>query len=93
MAFMGDKDIDGAFNELKKSGFMENSKVYAVQVKDNPRAAAPQDICNAAKRYGIDAVPFENLKKAYDTALAEKDIAIICGSLYLYKDFDEIRYL
>ncbi len=93
MAFMGDKDIDGAFEELKKSGLMERSKVYAVQVKDNPRAAFPEDICKVAKAHGIEAVPFDTLKQAYDTALSENPLTILCGSLYLYKDFDEIRDL
>ena len=93
MAFMGDKDIDGAFEELKNSGLMERSKVYAVQVKDNPRAAFPEDICKVANAHGIEAVPFDNLKQAYDAALSENPLTILCGSLYLYKDFDEIRDL
>ena len=91
MAFMGDKDIEGAFKEIKKSGFDKNSEVFAVKVKNNPRAAEAVDVCNIAEKCGMKAKPFLSLNDAYSEAiLAEKPI-IICGSLYLYKDFSEIR--
>lgn len=93
MAFMGDKDIDGAFSELKRSGLMEKSTVYAVSVKDNPRAASPDDICKVAAGYGIKCLAVKDLKTAYSTAISENPLTILCGSLYLYKDFDEVRQL
>lgn len=91
MAFMGDKDIDGAFNELKASGLMESSAVYTVQVKDNPRAATPETVADIARRHGISATPFNSLATAFNAALCHGRLTILCGSLYLYKDFDEIR--
>lgn len=86
-AFMGDKDIQGAFDELKASGLLAASTVLAVQVKDNPRAATAEEVCAIAKKCGITASPFDSLHKAYQAALGGLKPVILCGSLYLYKDF------
>ncbi len=90
MGFMGDKDMDSAFGELSRSGLMENSQIFGVQVKDNPRAASGEEICRCAKEKGIDAMPFVDIGDAYKSALEQKKPVIVCGSLYLYKDFAEI---
>ena len=90
-AFMADKDIDGAFAELAESGLAENSDFFAVQVKDNPRAASPSQICSAAARHGIRAKGAASLADAYSAALSLGKPVILCGSLYLYKDFSEIE--
>ncbi len=90
MAFMGDKDIDGSFAALKSSGIMEASEVFAVKVKDNPRAAEAETVCKVAAAHEISATPFKALEEAYTTALKKNKPAVICGSLYLYKDFDEV---
>ncbi|MBR5155252.1 MAG: bifunctional folylpolyglutamate synthase/dihydrofolate synthase [Clostridia bacterium] len=90
MGFMGDKDMDAAFEELKSSGLTEKSRIFAVQVKDNPRAATAQQICDRAKERGIEAIPFDSIGEAYQKALALSFPVIVCGSLYLYKDFYEI---
>ncbi len=90
MAFMGDKDIEGALSELKNSGLSENSTFMAVQVKDNPRSAKPEEICSIAKKLSLTSVPYDSLSRAYSDALGENKPTIICGSLYLYKDLSEI---
>ncbi len=90
MAFMGDKDIDGSFSALKNSGLMDNSEVFAVKVKDNPRAAEAETVCKIAENHKISATPFNDLKSAYTTALQKNKPTVICGSLYLYKDFYEV---
>ncbi len=90
MAFMGDKDINGTFTELKNSGLMDSSKIFAVQVKNNPRAATAEHICENAGELGLEAVPFKSLKNAYHTAVKIGKPVILCGSLYLYKDFYEV---
>ena len=90
MAFMGDKDISGEFEILKQGGFFENSQIFAVKVKNNPRAAEAEDVCRIAEGCGVDAVAFGDLKDAYIKALEIGKPVIICGSLYLYKDFDEV---
>ena len=87
MAFMGDKDISGSLEILQKSSLLNNSLLCAVPVKNNPRAATPKQICSIAKESGITATPFENLKDAYQFALEQNKPTILCGSLYLYKDF------
>ena len=88
MAFMGDKDIDGSFAALKSSGLMEASEVFAVKVRDNPRAAEAEIVCKIAESRQISATPSKDLKDAYMTALQKNKPVVICGSLYLYKDFD-----
>ncbi|MBE7031976.1 MAG: bifunctional folylpolyglutamate synthase/dihydrofolate synthase [Ruminococcaceae bacterium] len=90
MAFMGDKDIDGSFSALKDSGLMDNSEVFAVKVNDNPRAAEAEVVCEIAKNHRISSTPFKDLKNAYTLALKKNKPTVICGSLYLYKDFYEI---
>lgn len=89
-AFMGDKDIEGAFGEIQSNGLGEKSKVFAVKVKNNPRAAEPSEICGIAKKCGLEAQGFSSLDEAYARALCENKPTIICGSLYLYKDFSEM---
>ncbi len=90
MGFMGDKDMNSAFEELKSSGLMESSRIFGVQVKDNPRAATAEEICDRAKACGIEALPFDEIGEAYRKALSSGLPVIVCGSLYLYKDFSEI---
>ncbi len=90
MGFMWDKDMDSAFLELANSGLMKNSQIFGVQVKDNPRAASGEEIASRARAKGIDALPFESIEDAYKKALKLGKPVIVCGSLYLYKDFREI---
>lgn len=89
-AFMGDKDIEGSLSALKDSGLLNNSEIFAVAVKNNPRAAKPEKLCQIAASLGIAATPFLELKNAYQAALKKNKPLILCGSLYLYKDFDEV---
>lgn len=89
-AFMRDKDIARTFSVLKQSGLLENSQVFAVKVKNNPRAAEAEKICEIASAFDVTATPFSELKDAYQTALKKNKPLVLCGSLYLYKDFDEV---
>ena len=91
MGFMGDKDMESSFRCLAASGLMQKSQIFGVQVKDNPRAASADEICSCAEACGIDATPFGDIGTAYRTALELGKPIIICGSLYLYKDFSEIK--
>lgn len=90
MAFMGDKDIEGELEILQNSGLLATSRIFAVKVKDNPRAAETDLICKTAASLGISATPYEELRDAYENALDLNKPIILCGSLYLYKDFDEV---
>ena len=88
-AFMGDKDIDGVFEELETSGLSKNSQLYAVKVKDNPRAAEATTVCDIAKKHGFSSISFGSIKAAYENAISQNKLVVICGSLYLYKDLKE----
>ncbi len=88
-AFMGDKDIDGVFGELENANLNKNSRLFAVKVKNNPRAAETADVCSVAERHGFYAIPFDSIGSAYDAAICEDKLTVICGSLYLYKDLKE----
>ncbi len=90
MAFMGDKDISGELEILKNEGLLEHSEIFAVKVKNNLRAAETDFVVNAAKKTVIQVVPYKELKDAYSRALALSKPVILCGSLYLYKDLDEV---
>ena len=91
MAFMGDKDISGELRILKDSGLMDGSRIFAVKVEDNPRGAETALICRCAQAEGMDATPFGKLADAYYAALETGKPVILCGSLYLYKDFSRVR--
>lgn len=88
-AAMADKDIDASLRLLKEKGFCEKAKVFAVSVKDNPRAQTAQKLAAQFESFGFDAAAFESIGAAYEKALSENNPVFICGSLYLYKDFME----
>ena len=88
-AAMADKDIDASLSHLKENGFCSRAKIFTVPVKDNPRAALPEALAEKFKSYGFDAAPFKTIGDAYEKAVKENPVTLICGSLYLYKDFNE----
>ena len=60
-----------------------------MQVKDNPRAATSEALCEKFSSFGFKAQSCENIQKAYDKCIKKGNTTIICGSLYLYKDLKE----
>jgi dihydrofolate synthase/folylpolyglutamate synthase len=86
---MADKDIDASLLHLTENGFCERAEVFTVPVKDNPRAETPEKLADKFSKFGFDATPCENIEMAYMKATAENSNILICGSLYLYKDFTE----
>lgn len=89
-AFMEDKDICSVYDKIKVSGLSESSEFFTVGVKNNPRSASPETVCRIAAECGISATAFQDIKDAYSAALNLNKPVILCGSLYLYKDFAEI---
>ena len=87
MGFMRDKDIDGALEELTKNGFGKNNEVFTVCVKDNPRSATADELAKIVSAHGFDTTPCNNIQDAYNLAKKLDKMIVICGSLYLYKDF------
>ena len=91
MAFMGDKDYESAFTELKNASLDKGSEVFTVKVLDNPRAAEPKTLAAKLCELGFSATAFESLDEAYSLAKAKGKPIIVCGSLYLYKDLYYVR--
>ena len=90
-AAMADKDIDSSLRLFKENGFCERAKIFTVMVKDNPRAQTSEKLKEKFEDFGFNAISCESIGEAYDKATAQNDITLICGSLYLYKDFAEYK--
>lgn len=87
MATMADKDITASLQMLAP----HITALRTVTVQGNPRAMAATEFAKKASALGINATAYDNLTDAITAAQAAADITIICGSLYLYKDFDAVR--
>lgn len=90
-AAMADKDIDSSLKLFKENGFCERAKVFTVMVKDNPRAQKSEKLKEKFESFGFDATACESIGEAYSKAISENDVTVVCGSLYLYKDFMECK--
>ena len=86
MASMKEKDHNEIFNLIPK-----RAKIYAVAVKNNPRSLSAEELSDKARAYGIHSESFDKIEDAISACRKENELTVICGSLYLYKDFDEIR--
>ena len=87
MGFMRDKDIDGALEELTKNGYGKENEVFTVSVKDNPRSATSEELAEIISKHGFLTTPCKDIQTAYKKAKELNKMIVICGSLYLYKDF------
>ena len=87
MGFMRDKDIDGALEELTQNGFGEGNEVFTVCVSDNPRSATAEELANIISKHGFKTTSCDDIKTAYEMASETNKTIVICGSLYLYKDY------
>lgn len=87
MATMADKDISASLQMLAPLC----KKLFTITVQDNPRAMTAAGFAKKATALGIDAESYDDLALAVNTAMQTADVTIICGSLYLYKDFDGCR--
>jgi len=90
-AAMADKDIDASLLCLKKNGFTKRAEIFTVPVKNNPRAEAPEKLAEKFRSFGFKVTPYDSIGEAYKAAADKNDTVLICGSLYLYKDFTEYR--
>ena len=82
---MRDKDIK---ESLAMLSYSDTDFIYTT-VKDNPRASSAHELYERALELGYGGVYFDSIKEAYDEALSRGRLTVICGSLYLYKDFSE----
>ncbi len=84
-ACMKDKEIKESLKLLSKG----TTEFIFTTVKDNPRASGANELKIRAEKLGFAADAYENIGDAYEKALSKENLTIICGSLYLYKDFRE----
>ena len=84
-ACMRDKDIE---NSLAMLSYAKTDFIYTT-VKDNPRASGARELYERASALGFEGVYFDSIRDAYEEALSRGRLTLICGSLYLYKDFSE----
>lgn len=84
-ACMRDKDIK---DSLKMLSYSDTKFIYTT-VKDNPRASGAEELYKRAFELGYDGVYFNSISDAYKEAISQNRLTVICGSLYLYKDFTE----
>lgn len=84
-ACMADKDIK---NSLKMLSACEAEFIYTT-VKDNPRAMSANELSQRAEALGYPGAAFEDIGEAYYEAKKRGRLTVICGSLYLYRDFRE----
>ncbi len=84
-ACMKDKEIRESLSLLSKG----DTEFIFTTVKDNPRAATASELKARAAGYGFSGEAYEEIGDAYEAALARGRLTVICGSLYLYKDFSE----
>lgn len=90
-AAMADKDIDASLSLFKENGFCEKSKVFTVKVKDNPRCEDEKILAEKFRSFSFSAESCIDIEDAYKKACSQGEIVLICGSLYLYKDFSEMN--
>ena len=86
MGFMRDKDIKGAVAELFTAEIFKKSEIYTVAVENNERSAKATDLADILSGMNLKATPQPSLAEAVKKA-SRHEISVICGSLYLYKDY------
>ena len=84
-ACMHDKEISEALLALSRG---DTTFVFTT-VKDNPRAETAAGLAGRAHKIGIGGEYFEDFGEAYEHAVGLGELTVICGSLYLYKDFKD----
>ena len=82
-ACMRDKDILPSLRMLHDG----KTHFYFTEVKDNPRAMSAEALCRKAAEIGIAGRAYAEIGDAFRAATEGGLLTVICGSLYLYKDF------
>ena len=85
MGVMQDKSYGEMLDIMRKNGY---DTIRTVKVMNNPRAESAENLAQAAAEKGFCVAAYKNLQDALSNL---NGLTVICGSLYLYKDFDEIR--
>ncbi len=85
MATMADKSYGEMLDIIKNAGY---KKIRTVSVLDNPRAETAVKLAKTANTRGLWATAFEDIGSALENP---EEITVICGSLYLYKDYFDLH--
>lgn len=85
MGFMADKDISSAVSYIKES--YPDTKIFTVTVCDNPRAETAEKLSEILNTCGLNATACKDIDSAICASQSSAPLTVICGSLYLYKDF------
>ena len=82
---MKDKEIAESLAALSEG---ETEFVFST-VKNNPRADSAEGLAERAAALGFSGKSFDEIGDAYEYAVSQGRLTVICGSLYLYRDFKE----
>ena len=85
MAVMQDKSYGDMLDIMRENGY---NTLRTVKVMDNPRAESAENLAKVAEEKGFSAVAYKSIQDALSNL---NGLTVICGSLYLYKDFAGIR--
>ena len=88
-ACMRDKEIADSLKMLAENG----AEFVYTTVEDNPRAATAAELAEKAAALGYPGAHFDKIEDAYKYALSKERLTVVCGSLYLYKDFQKCKKL
>ena len=83
MGVMADKSYGEMLDIIKENGY---NKIRCVKVENNPRAEKAGILAQRAKEKGFTAEAYQCIGDALKNL---DDLTVICGSLYLYKDYKE----
>ena len=67
----------------------EHTHFIYTEVKDNPRAMSAKELQRRAAELGYAGEAYDTVGAAYERAIEIGELTVICGSLYLYRDFSE----
>ena len=87
MATMCDKDIRTSLRMLDDGA----AEFYMVAVEDNERSMPADELACIAREEGLTAKAYPSMQEAYAAAQKSGRLIVICGSLYLYKDFIDMQ--
>ncbi len=87
MAMMADKEKSGVIKAMRESPCTPE-KIFTVTVKDNSRAMSPEALAECMSVGGFETVPCCDIGDALEKT-KDFPLCVICGSLYLYKDYTE----
>ncbi len=83
MGVMADKSYGKMLDIIKENGY---KKLRCVKVRNNPRAEKAQILSQKAMEKGFTAKAYKSIN---DALISLDELTVICGSLYLYKDYIE----